>query len=369
MPSAAAAAPEEHRAPVPAAEQRKLKPRDSSPASPSRPSREAPERERSGTSALTGGSRRRSRSRSRSRGYGGRDRRSCQTSHGGADESRSGRGGRIREFGDDHRAREHRSATEASGMRDRHETPRSDRAHRSRSREARSGRTEAARGAGRAQEHPPLQRRGHHQHHHGDGGGVGPLVTGTVKSYSRASNFGFITSPEILSRYGRDVYFTGGIPGGIFVGSRVSFHIKEVADQPQARNIQPAQEDGHSALLAFGPKADDYGHQPIHYPGGDPLAKLAASSPQESTPVQQTKRRRKPEGVLGLAEPTGYGQASLGSVTLLKSTASAAAQMPPEAEWICEVCMRKFSSEEALTRHEQFSDLHKQNLDAQRRRR
>lgn len=34
---------------------------------------------------------------------------------------------------------------------------------------------------------------------------------------------------------------------------------------------------------------------------------------------------------------------------------------PPEG-WICEVCMRKFNSEEMLRKHEALSDLHKQNL-------
>lgn len=34
----------------------------------------------------------------------------------------------------------------------------------------------------------------------------------------------------------------------------------------------------------------------------------------------------------------------------------------PEADWICEMCMRKFNSQETLQRHENQSELHKQNL-------
>jgi len=44
------------------------------------------------------------------------------------------------------------------------------------------------------------------------------------------------------------------------------------------------------------------------------------------------------------------------------SPASLGAQSPESSEFICELCMRKFSTKENLTRHEQFSDLHKENL-------
>lgn len=40
----------------------------------------------------------------------------------------------------------------------------------------------------------------------------------------------------------------------------------------------------------------------------------------------------------------------------------AAASGTQAGEFICEICMRKFNTKEALTRHEQLSDLHKQNL-------
>ncbi|CAK0800165.1 unnamed protein product [Prorocentrum cordatum] len=41
-----------------------------------------------------------------------------------------------------------------------------------------------------------------------------------------------------------------------------------------------------------------------------------------------------------------------------------AAPLPAGGEWICELCMRKFGSEALLRRHEQISDLHRQNLAA-----
>ncbi|CAK9055173.1 unnamed protein product [Durusdinium trenchii] len=50
------------------------------------------------------------------------------------------------------------------------------------------------------------------------------------------------------------------------------------------------------------------------------------------------------------------------SASVPLSTAPMPAVMPEGLDWICEVCMRKFSSEEALRKHEQLSELHKQNL-------
>eukprot|EP00439_Symbiodinium_sp_Y106_P019513 s1243_g2.t1 len=104
--------------------------------------------------------------------------------------------------------------------------------------------------------------------------------------------------------------------------------------------------------------------------------------------------RKAPESVLGLAAPpeqlqkpgpvTVFGAARPGPVTLLAPAPRPAPEQPvalPAApvvpavpvpavqpapavmDWICEVCMRKFSSEEALRRHEQLSELHKQNLE------
>lgn len=44
------------------------------------------------------------------------------------------------------------------------------------------------------------------------------------------------------------------------------------------------------------------------------------------------------------------------------ASAAAMAAAAPTDEWICEVCMRKFASQEMLQRHEQFSELHRENL-------
>lgn len=141
--------------------------------------------------------------------------------------------------------------------------------------------------------------------------------------------------------------------------------------------------------------AEELRHQPIHFPGGDPLAKLAPSPPEAAKPTPQPKKKKKaPESVLGLAAPpeqlqkpgpvTVFGAARPGPVTLLAPAPRPAPEQPvalPAApvvpavpvpavqpapavmDWICEVCMRKFSSEEALRRHEQLSELHKQNLE------
>jgi len=130
-------------------------------------------------------------------------------------------------------------------------------------------------------------------------------------------------------------------------------------------------------------------HEPIHFPGGDPLAKLAPSLPQEAAKAnpQPKKKKKAPEGVLGLVAMPELRKEQLqkpgpvtvlarpGPVTLLTPSSSrpspeidpapppAAPVAPaPMLDWICEVCMRKFSSEENLRRHEQLSELHKQNL-------
>lgn len=145
--------------------------------------------------------------------------------------------------------------------------------------------------------------------------------------------------------------------------------------------------------------------RPIHFPGGDPLARLAPAPPEiKAAPGPQPKKKRQREEVMGLApmpdpaDPRGKGLMTLGSVTVFSRTGRAEATFPaapsfaatgpsllsaqagagashgpkpgfaaeaaalPVEEWICEVCMRKFSGEEALRRHEMHSDLHKQNL-------
>lgn len=126
-------------------------------------------------------------------------------------------------------------------------------------------------------------------------------------------------------------------------------------------------------------------HRPIHFPGGDPLAKLAPVAPQ----IQPKKKSKKAESVLGIVNmPAAAERAAPGPVTIYKQSARVkpgpvtvflprqaelpdAGQpsqgTPPESvedsqEIICEVCMRKFSSREMLQKHEQFSELHKQNL-------
>lgn len=145
---------------------------------------------------------------------------------------------------------------------------------------------------------------------------------------------------------------------------------------------------------------EDTKHQPIHFPGGDPLARLAPpTDPSVKTAAAPKKKRRPPETVLGLAATidskilAAPGAITVsatrpGPVTVLTSTPhppiqlqSTAAAAPATAfvpgvlesrapavvndvlaDWICEVCMRKFASEQALNRHEQLSELHRQNL-------
>lgn len=164
------------------------------------------------------------------------------------------------------------------------------------------------------------------------------------------------------------------------------------------------------------PTSRDSVHKPIYFPGGDPLAKLAPVPEAPAQPGPHPKKRRKPsDTVLGLVstpdngagfiKPAGPVQvlvrqpgpvqvlappprvsearathpASSSACILGTSTSqgTAPAGVPSAAqadvtncdaktlsEWICEVCMRKFDAEEKLRRHEQFSELHKQNLAA-----
>jgi len=201
--------------------------------------------------------------------------------------------------------------------------------------------------------------------------------------------------------------------------------LKNRADQAKGKGKQkePPKEKPTCLLDRFKPKepmhkpiyfpdGDPLGYKPIHYPGGDPLAKLAqpmGASPQTTAPQKKKKKNE----VLGLAEMTSPEVANApGRITVFKpgggpspsqpviaspvqvsspliheapdarteefrrnwknmqsmvAEASAAPPTPgPPAldfnEWICEVCMRKFPSQEKLLQHEQFSDLHKANL-------
>lgn len=115
--------------------------------------------------------------------------------------------------------------------------------------------------------------------------------------------------------------------------------------------------------------------QPIHYPGGDPLAKLAPAPDPAQTAAATKKRKKKSEEVLGLATTHHiprpgrvqvFTTPQLGPVTVAGSASAAASSRPlgldTLGDWICELCMRKFGSEEQLRRHEQLSDLHKENL-------
>jgi len=132
--------------------------------------------------------------------------------------------------------------------------------------------------------------------------------------------------------------------------------------------------------------------KPIHFPGGDPLAKL--QPPQQAAPQKRKKVNAAAPQVLGLASAplvtreqvgapgpiTVYAQTP-GPVTVYTQATRAAVKddahtsevgttgglnPAPQArkggDWICELCMRRFGSEEMLRKHELLSDLHKQNL-------
>lgn len=151
--------------------------------------------------------------------------------------------------------------------------------------------------------------------------------------------------------------------------------------------------------------------RPIYFAGGDPLACLAPAP--SVTPKAEVKKKKKPQqDVLGLAPmPHVESLNTPGHVTVLSGSKPGPVQLsgprpgpvqmfhrsspiadyqfslesrpstntfspdldPSDAAvqpsasvmpdgWICEVCMRKFSSEEMLRKHELMSDLHKQNL-------
>jgi len=188
---------------------------------------------------------------------------------------------------------------------------------------------------------------------------------------------------------------------------------------PPATKLPPAvaTTPAVAALLA----ARDGSHKPIIFPGGDPLARLAPppeGAPETVQPPAPKKKKKQTESVLGLA-PMPRGLARIpgpvirvapGPVKVRRSSAAAAASPTDAAsvssrggaaaseissaaqsaistfagmpmadvplaasasssrrasapkDWICEICMRKFPSEEGLRRHEEHSELHKQNL-------
>mmetsp|Transcript_71588 Transcript_71588/g.142037 ORF Transcript_71588/g.142037 Transcript_71588/m.142037 type:complete len:673 (+) Transcript_71588:210-2228(+) len=206
---------------------------------------------------------------------------------------------------------------------------------------------------------------------------------------------------------------------------------QQLRDRDGRRSERDPRERERDRKLGRSPplKTIDGRPQPIYFPGGDPLAKLAPQMPPPSKHAPPSKKKRQPEGVLGLVSMpeckapgvapgpvTVFQQSTIkpGPVTLapppprqpsngelgagrgafqapaptpmaafgsgagrssFTSASSAAASFDTGAvaaamaaaasaadEWICEVCMRKFASQEMLQRHEQFSDLHRENL-------
>lgn len=157
---------------------------------------------------------------------------------------------------------------------------------------------------------------------------------------------------------------------------------------------------------------EDKRPRPIYFPGGDPLAVLAPAPAPKAEPApkaQVKKKKANADSVMGIASapvstPDVGFIANPGPVQITRTPArivgapgpvinlqslsakpapvqsltspvlppQAAALPPvvqsqpqratPSSDFICEVCLRKFGSEEMLRKHEQFSDLHKQNL-------
>lgn len=69
--------------------------------------------------------------------------------------------------------------------------------------------------------------------------GDGQRFVGTIKFFDELQGFGFITSPEIVKIYGRDVFFNQAVTGGPVTGGKVSFRVElNERNQPQARRIQ-----------------------------------------------------------------------------------------------------------------------------------
>lgn len=168
---------------------------------------------------------------------------------------------------------------------------------------------------------------------------------------------------------------------------------------------------------------EDQRQRPIYFPGGDPLAVLApAPAPKAEAAAAKPVKKKKVQGdsVLGIASQpvnsidvgvtssfapgpvqisrpgpvrvTGApGPVTVVNQPMLAQPApvqplafppipAASRQVQPRqlqapapqvaapsqpqkgSDFICEICLRKFQSEEMLRKHEQFSDLHKQNL-------
>lgn len=64
---------------------------------------------------------------------------------------------------------------------------------------------------------------------------------GRIKSYYKEKDFGFIRSPEVLQRYGKDAFFDATQKGSFQVGHDVSFEVTENRyGMPRAKNLQVA---------------------------------------------------------------------------------------------------------------------------------
>eukprot|EP00434_Breviolum_minutum_P039822 symbB.v1.2.035372.t1/scaffold4746.1/size59667/2 len=159
----------------------------------------------------------------------------------------------------------------------------------------------------------------------------------------------------------------------------------EAKERDEREGHGKPQSTAKSAARTSDFRVEEIRHQPIHFPGGDPLAKLANAQPLDTSRTPQPKKKKKaPEGVLGLAasaplqrpgpvtvfaarpvtqaSPPSPPPSAAAFVPPVPSSPSMTSATTPALDWICEVCMRKFSSEEALRKHEQLSELHKQNL-------
>lgn len=181
------------------------------------------------------------------------------------------------------------------------------------------------------------------------------------------------------------------------VGREAEGGLKHERERERRRDLERERERWHIQEIKDGRP------QPIHYPGGDPLAKLApAPDASQAAAAPQKKKRKEPEQVLGLADTHHIarpgpvqvfaapqpgpvivaGSRVTGPMSNAASVAAASVNSGADfsavsadgigrarlyganglGEWICDLCMRKFGSEEQLRRHEQLSDLHKQNL-------
>merc|ERR1712008_394269 len=88
---------------------------------------------------------------------------------------------------------------------------------------------------------------------------------------------------------------------------------------------------------------------------GELSAGRGALQPPAPTPMAVFGSERRGSSFM----PTSVAAASFDTGAAAAAMAAAASTAD---EWICEVCMRKFASQEMLQRHEQFSELHRENL-------